>query len=337
MIPEKLRLSGVHPIVENTGKAIKRFAEVLVRRSETNEVRTELVLENRARVLSFLLASVIPAAFVWVSMRSLAAITLTSDTYSHIPLIPIVSFYLIYAERRRIFSRPSPGWQLGTCLLLGGIVCFVLGRLNLWAIAPENMLSIEAFGIVLAWAGAFAFFFGSNALRAASFPFLFLLFMVPVPAPLLSRAIFLLQEGSAAIAARLFNLFGVPFLRRGFDFMLPGVTIRVAEECSGIRSCLALVIMSVLAGHMFLRKFRNKIILCVLVFPLALFKNGLRIVTLSTLAVYVNAGFLHGRLHQYGGIVFFATALVPLALFLLFFQKSEGTNQPPFETSPSRA
>ena len=142
-----------------------------MRRSETNEVRTELVLENRARVLSFLLASVIPAAFVWVSMRSLVAITLTSDTYSHIPLIPIVSFYLIYAERRRIFSRPSPGWQLGTCLLLGGIVCFVLGRLNLWAIAPENMLSIDAFGIVLAWAGAFEFFFGSNALRAASFPF----------------------------------------------------------------------------------------------------------------------------------------------------------------------
>ena len=38
-------------------------------------------------------------------------------------------------------------------------------------------------------------------------------------------------------------------------------------------------------------------------------KNGLRIVTLSILANYVDPGFLYGRLHREGGIVFFLLAL----------------------------
>jgi len=52
-------------------------------------------------------------------------------------------------------------------------------------------------------------------------------------------------------------------------------------------------------------------------------KNGLRIATLSTLAVYVNPAFLHGRLHEYGGVVFFSAGLIPLALVLRLLQRTE--------------
>jgi exosortase len=300
---------------------IRRFTELSATRTESREMGAEPSRTDQARVLGFVLVSILPVALVWISMRSLAAITLRNDTYSHIPLIPVVSFFLIYSERDRIFSRPSSGWKIGSLFLLGGVVCFVFGQLNLWTMAQENVLSVEALGVVLAWAGAFALFFGSKALRAASFQFLFLLFMIPLPEPVLHRSILMLQEGSSTVTAFLFNLFGVPVFRQGFNFTLPGVVIRVAEECSGIRSTLALVIMSVLAGHIFLRNFWHKVFLCLLVFPVTVFKNGLRIVTLSTLAVYVDDGFLHGRLHHFGGLVFFAAGLIPLALCLLWFQK----------------
>ena len=294
--------------------------------SKSDPVGIGLPAVSRNRLLGFILASLLPPGFVWISMHSLVVNTIRSDTYSHIPLIPVVSFYLIYLDRKRVFANSSSGWRVGTPPLLVALFCFAFAQLNGFGIAPENVVSVEALGIVLAWVAVFAFSFGWQSLRAASFPFLFLSFMVPIPEPILGRTIFLLQEGSASVAAFLFNLFGVPFLRQGFDFALPGVTIRVAEECSGIRSTLALLIMSVLAVHMFLRRFWSKALLCVLVIPLALFKNGLRIVTLSMLSIYVDSGFLHGRLHQYGGIVFFGTALVPLALLLLFIQKNESPN-----------
>ena len=306
-------------------------------RIESHKMRAEPRRTNQARVLGFVLVSILPVAFVWLSMRSLAAIMLRNDTYSHIPLIPVVSFFLIYSERAQIFSQVSSGWKVGSLFLLGGVVCFVFGQLNWLAMSLESALSIEALGIVLAWAGAFALFFGSKTLRAARFPFLFLLFMIPLPEPVLHRTIVLLQEGSSSVTAFLFNLIGVPVFRQGFDFTLPGVVIRVAEECSGIRSTLALVIMSVLAGHIFLRNIWNKIFLCLLVFPITVFKNGLRIVTLSTLAISVNPGFLHGRLHHFGGIVFFAAGLIPLALCLFWFQKIESAKPPSTNASAPEA
>lgn len=315
---------------------MRRLTALSPMRIESHEMGAGPSRTNQARVLGFVVVSILPVALVWISMRSLAAIMLRNDTYSHIPLIPVVSFFLIYSERARIFSQVSSGWKIGSLFMLGGVVCFVFGRLNLWTASPESALSLEALGIVLAWAGAFALFFGSKALRAASFPFLFLLFMIPLPDPVLHRTIVLLQEGSSSVVAFLFNLIGVPVFRQGFDFTLPGVVIRVAEECSGIRSTLALVIMSVLAGHIFLRNIWNKIFLCLLVFPVTVFKNGLRIVTLTTLAISVNPGFLHGRLHHFGGIVFFAAGLIPLALCLFWFQKIESAKPPsPSVTAPS--
>jgi exosortase len=295
------------------------------------------MMHKTERTLGFVLASVLPAVFICIAMHSLAATTPSSDTYSHIPLIPVVSFYLIYLDRQRIFSESSAGRKVGSLFCLAGLACLAAGLVHLGGIAQQNVFSIEMLGLTLTWTGVFAFFFGSKALRAASFPFLFLIFMVPIPEPFLSHTIFVLQEGSANVTAFVFSALGVPFLRQGFDFSLPGVTIRIAEECSGIRSALALFIMSVLAGHLFLARLRNKIILCVLVFPLAVFKNGLRIVALSTLAIYVDAGFLHGRLHQYGGVVFFGTALVPLALLLLLFQQRERTRKSSMKPAPSTA
>jgi exosortase len=278
---------------------------------------------NRIRTVGFIVTSLLPLVFVWISLRSLAAITLRDDTYSHIPLIPLLSLFLIFADRRRIISRTDSGWKIGSVFLLAGVACFALGELKVWHGSLGNELSIAMLGVVLAWTGAFALFFGASALRAARFPFLFLVFMVPIPEPLLSRTILLLQQGSADVSAMIFNVCGIPVLRQGFDFALPGVVIRVAEECSGIRSTLALFMMAVLASHLFLRRFWKEVLLCLLVFPVAIFKNGLRIVTLSTLAVYVDPGFLHGRLHEYGGMVFFAAGLVPLACVLSLLQKTE--------------
>src|SRR2546427_8743002 len=54
-----------------------------------------------------------------------------------------------------------------------------------------------------------------------------------VPDVLLNRVIFWLQTGSAEVTDALFQLVGVPVFRTGFVFALPGVTIEIAQECSG--------------------------------------------------------------------------------------------------------
>src|SRR5262249_29667949 len=99
----------------------------------------------------------------------------------------------------------------------------------------------------------------------------------------------------------------------------------VAEECSGIRSFLALTITSVLAGHLLLRTAWTRTSLVLAILPIAIVKNAVRIVVLSLLAIYVDMGFITGSaLHQRGGIPLFFVTLLLVGGLVWLLQKAEG-------------
>jgi len=112
-------------------------------------------------------------------------------------------------------------------------------------------------------------------------------------------------------------------LREGFVFHLAHVSIEVARECSGIRSSLALLILAILVAHFYLDTFWKQVILVIAGLFVMILKNGVRIVTLTLLASYVDPGFLYGRLHREGGVVFFLLGLLLLAPLLWFLQRTE--------------
>jgi len=262
------------------------------------------------------------AAF-WTPLATLLAFSFEQPHYSHIVLIPFISATLILVEKKRIFAHLQAGWLAGFGLAGTGLVVFRLGQRPTGAISLNDQLSITMSGVVLVVVGGFVLCYGRRAGRSALFPLVFLVLMLPIPDFLLNRAITALQLGSAEVSYVLFALVGVPVLRTGSIFALPGVTIEIAEECSGIRSSLALMITSLLIGHLMLRSTWAKCALVLATLPLLIIKNGIRIVSLSLLSIYVDPRFLHGHLHDHSGIVFFSLALMCLALFLRLLQKSE--------------
>jgi exosortase len=149
--------------------------------------------------------------------------------------------------------------------------------------------------------------------------------MVPFPSLLMDQLIYALQIGPTEAVNALFAVTGVSYLREGFVYHLPGLSVEVAKECSGIRSSLALFITALLAGHLFLDTWWKKVILVVCIFPIAIFKNGIRIVSLTLLGAYVDPRILQGSLHRDGGIPFFIVGLFLLAPILFFLRKSEKT------------
>ena len=121
---------------------------------------------------------------------------------------------------------------------------------------------------------------------------------------------------------------GTPVYREGFVFAMPRLRIEVADECSGIRSCISMLILTVLAGNMLLESWWRRILLVVIALPVMLFKNALRIMTLSLLSIHVNPGFMEGRLHTEGGIPFFLVALVLLYPVTMMLIRSERRKLP---------
>jgi len=249
--------------------------------------------------------------------------TYNSPYYTHVVLIPLVSAYLVFTRRKEIFTDVGCAFAPGGALAGLGLLLLVAATTMASGWGKNDYYALVACSTVLVVIGAFIALFGLRAFGAARFPLLFLVFMVPLPTAVEEWIIRTLQLGSAEFVAFLFPFTGMPVLRDACVFHLPGISIEVAPQCSGIRSSLALVITCVLAGHMFLKTTWKKALLVLAVLPVTMLKNGIRIVTLSVLAVYVDRGFLESSLHRDGGIVFFILALLLMAPILFVLRRSE--------------
>lgn len=296
------------------------------------------MMQNTKHALFVAVVSVLVGLF-WKPLWILSAFSLQRPEYSHLILIPLVSIALIYWLRREVFAKPASTCYAGSVALLVGLALYGVARLfgAISATEVEPSLSISVVGFVLACAGAFLFIYGWPAFRAALFPIAFLLFVVPVPALWLEKIIYFLQQGSSEAAALMLSGLGVPFFRNGFIFQLPGISIEVARECSGIRSSIALVITTLLAAQFLLRSNWRKLAICLLILPVAIVKNGLRITTLSVLSVYVSRDFLFGRLHHSGGVLFFLFGLATLGGVLRFLQLGDNPVEPQAKIHPRLA
>ncbi len=202
-----------------------------------------------------------------------------NELYPFLWMIPLISAGLIYRARREIFANTESARDGMVLIALGVVLCAVAHvlspRLSLIDHLTIAMLGVQAF-----WAGLFRFCYGRRAWRGARFSLAFLIFMVPMPEVVLEKTIDFLQSGSAVAVEGFFTLLQFPYIRHGMYFALPGLRIEIAPECSGIRSSIALLILVVLVAHFALRSSWRRLLLVLSVFPLVLFKNGLRISTL---------------------------------------------------------
>jgi exosortase len=258
----------------------------------------------------FLVLLAAAVAIFWNPLNDLYALTQQQEHYSHIVLIPWLSLYAFYVDRATILSSRRWSPWLGLCVMAAGAI--TAWQAEAVASGPD-VLSAQVLGFVVVCWGAFLLCYGLGAARVFSFGLLFLLCVVPLPVAMLNAVIAFLQRSSAELTDVVFAVLGVPFYRDGFIFGLPNLTIHIAEECSGIRSTLSLVITSLVAGHFFLRSLWGKSALLAVVVPLAIVKNAFRIVGLSLLANYVDPSFItDSALHRYGGIPLFVVSLAIL-------------------------
>lgn len=299
------------------GNGLRLIEEHILGNEDKNEAIRRSVgrpakAEDLIRIAIFSILGLLWLVVFWHPLYSLAELAFRSDPYSHTVLVPFVSAFFVYWTRSRIFSKMTFAILPGLALFSAGAIVLWLSRTHLVAFGTPNGLSLSILALVIFLLGSFVLCYGVTAGRAGAFPLLFLFLMVPIPSFALEKIISVLQHWTASCTATIFGVLGVPFYRDGLVFTLPGVSILVAQECSGIRSSTALFITVLLAAQLYLKSNWRKLTLCVLIVPVAVAKNAIRIATLSILAAYVDRSFLFGRLHHDGGIVFFLLGLAVL-------------------------
>jgi exosortase len=264
--------------------------------------------------------------FCWESIVLFSRAAWRDDQSSYLLLILPVSILLFLFERKPNMPFRS-AWPSGGALLLSAIAIGSWGAVHSSGLSGSGHQSVTMLALITFWIGAFLLCFGAKALKALYFPLLLLFLMVPLPAAVLENVIYLLQTGSSAVAYSLFRLFGVPVRQAGFVLFLPGISIEIAEQCSGIRSSMALLVTSLALSRLYLRSGWSYGIVAISVLPLAIFKNGLRVFVLSCLAIYLDPSWLEGRLHRSGGVLFFALALTVVVALIAWLRRIEGSQR----------
>ena len=280
---------------------------------------------HRARFRGFLIfASIIILAFL-APLINLVKFVSGDRGYQHVLLIPFISIYLIRENRSKLSGSnktslfPAIAFACVGAAVIGFILSGVTPRLGADYCA---LIALSFWSFILA--GAF-FFFGAETLRQIVFPLAFLVFAIPVPNFIVHGTEILLQHASAEASAWMMSAINLPYFRaeNGLEFKLPGIPIRVAEECSGFNSSFVLFIVSLLGGYLFLTSPWRRAFLTIAVIPLAIIRNGFRITTIASLCTYQGPHMIDSPIHHRGGPLFFALSLIPFLGLVWWLRRSE--------------
>ena len=282
-----------------------------------------LAVRKKATILLAVLTSCIFGA----TLYELAGLSINMPILSHSMLIPAMSLYLLWTDRKAIFSRVDyvPGIGIGLMAISLGVLVFQKWQFS--NLGQIDALSVTVGSLVIWIWGGFLWLCGRHAFRKALFPLLFLAYMIPIPALVLDPVVRFLQLGTTYAVIGILKLLTIPIYYEGVLISLPGVTVEIAKECSGIRSALALLIMTTVAGYMFLRSNWRRWCLVIFVVPVTILKNGMRVTTLALLGAYVDMSYLtDSALHSWGGKPFLLIAMMMMFPILWALRKSEKKN-----------
>jgi exosortase len=267
--------------------------------------------------------AVLGGLFLWLYWSTLAHLIgqwWHDPNFSHGFFVPLFSAFVVWQERHRLAKlRPNPSWS-GLAVLALALVLLLVGQLG-------AELFLARLSLVILLAGLVLLFLGSNFLRALLFPLAFLLLMIPIPAVLFNQITFPLQLQASRVAAFTLRLFGVPILREGNVIYLPGITLEVAEACSGIRSLMSLATLAVIYGYLMERRLWLRVLLALASIPIAIVANSVRIIGTGLLVYYWDPSKAEGFFHaSWGWMIFVLSLLMLYALHaaILFLLRRRG-------------
>jgi exosortase A len=260
---------------------------------------------NRLNILWFLLIMSGLTFLYGPVILSLADDWIHLPDFSHGFLIPFVSLYVVYEERKEWSPLIRTGHWSGVVWIIGGLLFLFLGNL-----ATEFF--IMRFSLLIVVGGIILFLLGTPLLKKLSFPLGYLIFMIPIPSIFLDRITFPLQLFASKVAAASLDLMGIPALREGNVIQLANTNLEVAEACSGIRSLIALMALAVAFAYFSQRSTFKRVLLVLSTVPIAVIANALRVSGTGILAHYYGDSMAQGFFHSFSGWLLFVIAFICL-------------------------
>jgi exosortase len=234
--------------------------------------------------------------------------------YSHGFLVPLISGYFVYQKWPELLSTPIRPSRLGLPLIMASLALLVVGIAGTEYFTMRSSLVFLLAGVVLYW-------YGRQVLKVLALPIGFLLFMVPLPYIVYDAMAFPLKLFITKVSVFVLKATGIIVWREGNIIMFPQTVLEVADACSGLRSLVSLLALSVAFAFFSQKSNLKRTLLVLSAIPIAIITNMLRVIVTGFLAQYYGAAAAEGFFHEFAGMAVFVMAMVLLVGFGALLRK----------------
>jgi exosortase len=242
------------------------------------------------------------SAFHWI-----ASAWNSENDYEHgLLFAPLIAGLIIY-RYKDLKAAAGPGSNWGLVSILIGVILYAAAYRTL-----QPRIAMGALPFIL-WGSAY-FLWGWKVAKIVMFPLFF--FWLAIPLPSFQQATTHLQLVATLMAHHGAALCGVETTVQG-NMISPvhgdWKPLEIAAGCSGIRSLMALLMISAAWAYVAKISMWKKVVLFLSAFPLAILGNSLRVISIFVIAEYGDAHWARTTWHDWSGLLLF----YPFSLLLL--------------------
>ncbi|MFN7397793.1 MAG: exosortase V [Sandaracinobacter sp.] len=223
----------------------------------------------------------------------------------HGPLVLATAVWLIWRSWDEIKAEARPGsLALAVPVVLLMSAAYVFGR-------AFNFLIIEVAALLVALVAIAYAYVGHRVLMKMWFPIFYLLFLIPLPGWMLDSITQPLKILVSDITTWLLSALGYPITQVGVTIYIAQYQLLVEDACAGLNSLISLTAVGLFYIYlMHNASWRYSALLLVLLLPIAIAANVVRLIILVLLTHYAGNEAAQGYLHDFAGIVTFVSALL---------------------------
>lgn len=255
--------------------------------------------------------------------------TWSTEQGTHGPIILATGLWLLWHKRAAVLPLVSapPTWR-AIALFTFLIPVYAITRIT-------QIVELEGYAMYALLLAAVYWIAGGGLLRALAFPLFYLAFVFPPPDTVIYSATLPIKIAIAKGAIGLLQMFGYPIGGTGVSIQIGQYQLLVAAACSGLNSIVtlsALALFYIYLMHQGRR--RHQILLILLVLPVAIAANFLRVLILILLTYYLGEAAAQSFLHDLAGITMFGLSIGLLYLLDRLLGRFLGAGPPRFVRNP---
>lgn len=257
----------------------------------------------RANRVQFIVLAILVGALYLPILSPMFSELYSDPNYSHGLLVPFISGYFLYRRLDELKAATVKESNWGLPIVIFGIFLLIVSY-----VGTEYFTMRSSFIVVLA--GLVVFFLGYEVFKASAFSIAYLFFMVPLPYLIYDSIAFPLKLMVSKYSVIALKAMGIIVWREGNIIMFPNIELEVADACSGIRSLMSLIALTVAFAYIFHKSNPKRVILVLSAIPVAILANGLRVISTGILAQHWGAAAAEGFFHEFAGFAVFALAIL---------------------------